>query len=198
MGRIEATPFVAAAVIVLAVVAACGGGGPPPAPTATPFVAQATFGPGGCSFIGLNQPKTLLWPTLYLGKSSGALVRFHEDEPVPISFQVESCGTESVRVVYPSSQRYEIAVEDDEGNEVWRWSLDKLFAQQVSEEELESVTYFEEWDRRDNDGNALPDGRYEITAWLTGEVEEGAQVRGCGVSDADCAIEASQIIALSP
>jgi len=157
-----------------ALLAACGGGGA--APTPTPWVAEGTPGQGGCNFIGLNQPKRMLWPSIYLGKPAGALVRFHDGEPVPISFQVENCGTEPVRFTYASSQRYEIVVEDDDGNEVWRWSRDKLFTQAITEEEFESftsVTYFELWDKRDNEGNPAPSGRYTVTATLVGEPGEG-------------------------
>jgi len=157
----------------LLALAACGGGA---APTPTPWVAEGTPGQGGCTFLGLNQPKRMLWTSIYLGKPAGALVRFHEGEPVPISFQVENCGTEPVPVTYATSQRYEIVVEDDDGNEVWRWSRDKLFTQAISEEEFKSftsVTYFQLWDKRDLEGKPVPFGRYTVTATLVGEPGEG-------------------------
>ena len=198
--RAWTVPLLLAAATLLAL-AACGGGGRPNASTPTPFAAKGTPVPGGCTFIGLNQPKRMLWPSIYLGKPAGALVRFHEDEPVPISFQVVNCGTEPVRVTYASSQRYDIVVEDDDDNEVWRWSRDKLFTQAISEEEFESftsVTYFELWDKRDNEGNLLPAGRYEVTASLVGQVGEGVGIWRCGAGKAACQPYASQNIALSP
>jgi len=179
-----------AAAGVLLALAACGGGGRPDASTPTPFVAEGTPYQGGCNFIGLNQPKRMLWPSIYLGKPAGALVRFHEGEPVPISFQVENCGTEPVRVTYRNSQRYDFVITDSKGNEVWRWSSDKLFAQSVGEEVYQSgVAYREEWDQRSNAGDQAPPGIYKLT---------GLDV-GCWDGESrDCDIEASVKVEITP
>ena len=47
------------------------------------------------------------------------------------------------------SQRYDFIIEDEEGNEVWRWSKDRMFAMVLGEEILgphnPEVIYTEEY-----------------------------------------------------
>ncbi|KPK47723.1 MAG: hypothetical protein AMJ77_02175 [Dehalococcoidia bacterium SM23_28_2] len=68
---------------------------------------------------------------------------------------------------YRTSQRYDLAVVDSEGQEVWRWSLERAFAQITAEESLdagEMLSFDEKWNQLDNDGQQVPAGDYEIVA----------------------------------
>jgi hypothetical protein len=101
-------------------------------------------------------------------------------------------------VTFFSSQRYEMIVENSDGHEVWRWSNDLGFAQPIAQELLTSVTYSEEWDQRDNRGQPVPPGRYEVTAWLTGLPHEGVDVGPCRSEQSNCFPSAGQSIVISP
>ena len=66
-----------------------------------------------------------------------------------------------------TSQRYDLAATDSEGQEVWRWSRDRAFAQVTAEVQLganEMLSFVETWDQRDNNGQQVPLGNYQIVA----------------------------------
>jgi len=89
-------------------------------------------------------------------------------------------GSQPVRLLFATSQRYDFVVKDDAGNEVWRWSADQLFAQVLAEETLApggTLTFGETWDQRDNSGAQVAPGPYVI---------EGVIVRSCPLN-ARCA-----------
>jgi flagellar hook assembly protein FlgD len=68
---------------------------------------------------------------------------------------------------YRTSQRYDLAVIDSQGQEVWRWSRNRAFAQVTEEVPLganEVRSFSETWDQRDNDGQQVPPGNYRIVA----------------------------------
>jgi len=68
---------------------------------------------------------------------------------------------------YRTSQRYDLAVIDSQGQEVWRWSRNRAFAQVTEEVPLganEVRSSSETWDQRDNDGQQVPPGNYRIVA----------------------------------
>jgi len=60
-----------------------------------------------------------------------------------------------------TSQRYDFIIEDEEGNEVWRWSKDMMFAMVLGEETLgptnTEITYTAEY------SDKLSPGYYKIT-----------------------------------
>jgi len=66
---------------------------------------------------------------------------------------------------FPSGQRYDFVIENEKGEEVWRWSRDKMFIQMLGEEKVggprKSLTYREVFQGQ------LPTGRYRITGHLT-------------------------------
>lgn len=73
-------------------------------------------------------------------------------------------SNEPVKLTFYSSQRYDFII-IKEGEEIWRWSKDKLFAMMLEEIVLapgESLHYTETWDQMDNKGERVLSGRYEI------------------------------------
>ncbi|WP_321473624.1 BsuPI-related putative proteinase inhibitor [uncultured Paludibaculum sp.] len=73
-----------------------------------------------------------------------------------------------VRVVFPSSQRYEMVLRNQEGEVVYRWSDGKAFTQEMSEEFIFDPKVYEingEIDAAMAAG--LADGFYSVEAWLT-------------------------------
>jgi hypothetical protein len=85
----------------------------------------------------------------------------------PIQLGITVAVQEPMTLYYLTAQRYDLAVVDSEGQEVWRWSRDRAFAQVTEEESLEAgdmLSFDEKWDQRDNDGQQVPVGTYQIVA----------------------------------
>ena len=111
----------------------------------------------------------------------------HVGAPLQMTLTLLNRGGQPARLLFASSQRYDFLARDDAGNEVWRWSADKLFAQVLGEETLApggTLTFEETWNQRDNRGLQVAPGRYVI---------EGVIVRSCPAA-ADCRLTASATI----
>jgi len=57
-------------------------------------------------------------------------------EPVIMTLKIFNYTEEDVVFHFNTSQRYDFIIEDEEGNEVWRWSKDRMFAMMLGEETL--------------------------------------------------------------
>jgi hypothetical protein len=135
---------------ILVVASACGGGGegPSPSPTgmATPTPGFTFEGPVGIDLT-----------------TFGAFF----EQGTPIQLAITVAAREPTTLYYRTSQRYDLAVVNSEGQEVWRWSRDRAFAQVTEEVPLEAngmLSFTETWDQRDNDGQQVPPGNYQIVA----------------------------------
>lgn len=82
-------------------------------------------------------------------------------EPIKMTFKIFNCNEEDVVFHFNTSQRYDFIIEDEEGNEVWRWSKDMMFAMALGEEILRptnsEVIYKAEYKGK------LSPGYYKIT-----------------------------------
>ncbi len=62
-----------------------------------------------------------------------------------VTLTVQNAGKMPVRLVFRSSQRFEIKLEEPSGREIWRWSRGRMFAQSLGQETLmpgqESLRY---------------------------------------------------------
>ena len=75
---------------------------------------------------------------------------------------------EPVQLDFSSSQKYDF-IATQKGREIWRWSRDKVFAMMLDQMILkpgESLRYTATWDQRDNEGEFVPPGGYEIVGVL--------------------------------
>jgi hypothetical protein len=74
---------------------------------------------------------------------------------------------------FSSSQNYDFVITDPAtGQEVWRWSRGTVFAQMVRSDSIRGSskwTYSEVWNRRDNDKNPVPPGRYRLVGILASQ-----------------------------
>jgi hypothetical protein len=149
--RIKASAaFLAALAVVLVVASACGDGqeGPSPSPTgvATPTPGFTFEGP-----IGIDLT------------TFGAFF----DQGKPLRLGITVAVRVPMTLYYRTSQRYDLAVINSQGQEVWRWSRDRTFAQVTEEVALGAngmLSFVETWDQRDNDGQQVPPGNYQIVA----------------------------------
>ena len=78
------------------------------------------------------------------------------EQPVNIEFCVFNRTGEEITLYFRNAQRYDFTIEDEEGNEVWRWSKDRMFAMMLGEEILgprnPEVIYTAEYKDRLNPG----------------------------------------------
>ncbi len=63
-------------------------------------------------------------------------VSYSFGEPVKMMFKVFNYTEENVVFHFNGSQRYDFIIEDEEGNEIWRWSKDMMFAMVLGEKVL--------------------------------------------------------------
>lgn len=75
---------------------------------------------------------------------------------------------EPVKLVFPSGQRFDIAITDAAGNKVYHWSANRIFPQ-VQEEIPVSheMNWVEVIRPTDIEGGTIPPGQYTLEAWLT-------------------------------
>mgnify|MGYP001030298021 CR=1 FL=1 len=88
-------------------------------------------------------------------------VSYSFGEPVKMMFKVFNYTEENVVFHFNGSQRYDFIIEDEEGNEIWRWSKERMFAMVLGEEVLgphnPEVIYTEEYKGK------LSSGYYKVT-----------------------------------
>jgi hypothetical protein len=56
--------------------------------------------------------------------------------PIKMTLKVFNYTEEDIAFHFNTSQRYDFIIEDEEGNEVWCWSQDRVFAMMLGEEIL--------------------------------------------------------------
>ncbi|ERH10944.1 MAG: hypothetical protein J07HX64_02723 [halophilic archaeon J07HX64] len=85
------------------------------------------------------------------------------DGDVEFAFEVTNNGPDAVELTFRSGKRADVAVTDTEtGDEVWRWSQNRMFTQAISTIKLESGDTFD----RTFTWSDPPTGGYEAEAAL--------------------------------
>jgi len=146
--------LLAALAAVLLVVSACGEGGEEASPSPT---GVATPAPSPTPRFPFEGP---------IGIDLATLGTFFE-QGEPIQLIISVAVRDPMTLYYRTSQRYDLAVTNSQGQEVWRWSRNRAFAQVTEEVPLgadETRSFPETWDQRDNDGQQVPLGNYRIVA----------------------------------
>jgi hypothetical protein len=93
--------------------------------------------------------------------------RYTPAEPVQMELLVRNLSAAPVTFQFSDSQRYDFLVAREDGQLVWYWSHDKMFAQVLGSLTLapgEERRYRERWDQRDTQGRPVPPGRYWVEA----------------------------------
>ena len=74
-----------------------------------------------------------------------------------------------LRLNFPSGQRFDLAIRDSNGQDIYRWSATRLFTQEMGTLELSpgEKTFSAEIPLGQQAGRPLPQGRYVAEAWLT-------------------------------
>jgi hypothetical protein len=88
-------------------------------------------------------------------------------EPIIITLKIFNYTEEDIAFQFNTSQRYDFIIEDKEGEEIWRWSKDKMFAMVLGEETLgptnTEITYTAEYKDK------LSPGYYKVTGILVAQ-----------------------------
>ena len=69
-------------------------------------------------------------------------------DEVKFSFRVTNTSAKRVELRFPSGQTHDLAVLDNQGREVWRWSRGRLFTQSMQNKVLgasDTLTFTESW-----------------------------------------------------
>jgi hypothetical protein len=85
-----------------------------------------------------------------------------EAECVEFTFTVENAGDDPIDLQFSDAQETDLAITDADGDEVWRWSVGRMFAQMLQQKTMapgETTTYDFEWEDPTT-------GKYEATATL--------------------------------
>jgi hypothetical protein len=61
---------------------------------------------------------------------------YAQGEPLELTLEVVNRSPRPVTLGFPTSQRYDLLIQNAQGQEVWRWSADRMFAQMLGQEVL--------------------------------------------------------------
>lgn len=85
-------------------------------------------------------------------------------EPIIMTLKIFNYTEEEIIFHFNTGQRYDFIIEDEEGNEIWRWSQDMMFTMALGEETLgptnTEITYTAEYK------GMLSPGYYKVTGIL--------------------------------
>ncbi|MGP4062014.1 BsuPI-related putative proteinase inhibitor [Halobacillus sp. H74] len=84
-------------------------------------------------------------------------------EAAAFNFSIENTGEEQVNLGFSSSQKYEIKVENADGENVYTFSADKMFTQELTSEELDAGEAFE---AEETWTGIEEPGKYEMTVTM--------------------------------
>jgi len=79
----------------------------------------------------------------------------HANSRVEFQLGVRNNTTRMLELRFPSGRTHEFVVQDESGNEVWRWSRSRMFTQGLQNKLLKShevTTFTESWDSDERKG----------------------------------------------
>ncbi|MGG0739078.1 BsuPI-related putative proteinase inhibitor [Niallia taxi] len=88
-----------------------------------------------------------------------------------ITLTVANKSEKDLKLVFSSSQKYEISIRQKGGKEVYRYSANKSFLQALQELKLkagDTHTWVEKWNYRKSNGEFVSSGEYSVKATLLG------------------------------
>ncbi|HAJ32397.1 MAG TPA: hypothetical protein DCK79_03385 [Candidatus Atribacteria bacterium] len=88
-------------------------------------------------------------------------ISYSVGEPIVMTLKIFNYTEEEITFHFNTSQRYDFIIEDEEGNEIWRWSQDKMFAMVLGEETLGPTSTEVIYTAKYKD--KLSPGYYEVT-----------------------------------
>lgn len=124
---------------------------------------QAVVQPITGENIGDNLRESEQEETKELADLETSLTVTEKEDDIVFDITLENKVTKDIEVTFPSGQQFEIVVTADDGEEVYRYSMEKLFTQAIQHQEVKAgqqLTWREVWDSKVN-GEQIPTGTYQ-------------------------------------
>jgi hypothetical protein len=107
--------------------------------------------------------------------SQGAQLRtnrgsYARGQVVQMAFEVHDLTKKPIIYDFPTAQQFDVTVTDAQGNIVWDWAKQHVFASTLTALQLkpgQEKTYRLIWDGRDQQGHLVPPGSYTLNARMT-------------------------------
>jgi len=96
--------------------------------------------------------------------------KFRRGETIDFKLTIKNSSTEDRTLTFNSVQKYDIEARDADGNKVWQWSADQVFAQMLSQETLkpgESRDFSVFWSQLSTQKKQVLLGKYYILGYVT-------------------------------
>ena len=99
---------------------------------------------------------------------------FTQDESLHLVLNLTNNTNEEIVLEFNSGQIYDFFIKNNDDIEIWRWSDNQLFTQQISELRIpvgDTIEFKESWDQTLLDGSPLAIGNYTICGFVIGQTE---------------------------
>jgi hypothetical protein len=132
---------------------------------------------------GAEPRATGLGVRLRLSSARGEEVQaFRRGERITLQLTLHNRGDALQRLSLSSARTHDVVISTPEGEELWRWSHGRLFAQMLTEMTLQpgaSRAFSSTWDQTRADGGAVAEGRYQAVGLIPAM---GSEIRSQPVS----------------
>lgn len=127
---------------------------------------------------GVEQPKQSKEAPQTQDKTSNivetTLVLVDQGKVLRLDFSLKNISDKELSLLFGSGHQYDIFITDVAGQEVYNWAADKSFTQALIEKNLpqgQELSFTEEWDYTDDNGERLSPGKYSVKVAITANVE---------------------------
>jgi len=138
----------------------------PPASAGAPPRAPASAGPAAPLAVPNVAPVTAENPVVVVSSTPGS-------SGLKLELLVVNTTDKLLPFKFNSSKTFDFVITDPvTDREIWRWSYSMLFDQVIRSDSIRGNskwTFSEEWNRRDNDRNPVPPGRYRLTGIVSSQ-----------------------------
>lgn len=90
-------------------------------------------------------------------------------KPVQLVLELKNLTDETLKLEFSSGKQYDFEVHDFNNQLVWNWSHGHVFIQSYTTITLgpkEQIKFTPDWDQKDNNGNQVPAGTYQVTGLI--------------------------------
>jgi len=125
-------------------------------------------GAPACSHASPQQPASGTRPEHPTGTLTTAKPAYAKGDAIEFTFTIDNATSSTVHYEFSTGQQFDVDVTDPHGVEIWKWSADRVFTQQLTSIDLkpgDHKTYTAEWNT--SGVKFLPTGLYSATATIT-------------------------------
>lgn len=122
----------------------------------------------GCCDVGTSEEAARSFETTLVTRTAQGdeSAEFGAREAITWVLTVRNTTREVQVLSLPTSQTHDLALVDENGRELWRWSAGRMFAQMLTELVFaagETKRFEIHWDQRLGEGRWIPPGRYRAS-----------------------------------